>query len=174
MTKWKDADGKVITDEQLFSWISSETKSWKQGNEHELIVGVDSHLHGCIHYFITVVCLYRKGRGGFYYFKVNEQNRKEFKGTYPVRVRARMFHEASLAIETATEIQEKTGITPIIHLDASPASTGELSSMFSEELRGYAVGCGFEAVLKPWSFVASGVANKHTKVSSGRKNRHKK
>lgn len=173
MTKWKDADGKVITNEQLIQWVSEKTSSWKQGVEHELIVGVDSHLHGCTYHFITVVCLYHKGRGGYYYYKINEQNRKEYKGTYPVRVKSRMFHETSLAIETATEIQEKTGITPIIHLDASPPNSGELSSMFSEELKGYAVGCGFEAILKPWSFVASGVANKHTKVSA-RKNRMKK
>lgn len=174
MTKWKDADGKVITNEQLMSWVSDQTSSWKQGNEHELIVGVDSHLHGCIYHFITVVCLYRKGRGGYYYYKLTEQNRKEYKGTYPVRVKSRMFHEASLAIETATDIQEKTGITPIIHLDASPSDAGELSSTFSEELKGYAIGCGFEAILKPWSFVASGVANKHSKVSTARKNRTKK
>jgi len=174
MTKWKDADGKVITNEQLFSWISEQTASWKQGTEHELIVGVDSHLHSCTYQFITVVCLYRKGRGGFYYYSINEKNRKEFKGTYPVRVKSRMFHETSLAIETATEIQEKTGIAPVIHLDASPPNSGELSSMFSEELKGYVAGCGFEAILKPWSFVASGVANKHSKVSNRKRIKPKK
>ena len=163
MKLWKDADGNTISQEELFSWISRETKPWVNGGEYELIVGVDSHLHGYAYRFITVVCLYRKGRGGFYYYTISEQGRKEFKGTYPVRVKARMFHETTLAIEVATEIEEKTGKVPVVHIDASPANAGELTSMFSDELKGYVTASGFDAALKPWSFVASGIANKHTK-----------
>jgi predicted RNase H-related nuclease YkuK (DUF458 family) len=163
MKVWKDADGKTISEEELYSWVSKETKPWINNGEYELIVGVDSHLHGHVYHFISVVCLYRKGRGGFYYYNISEQNRKEFKGTYPVRVKARMFHETTLAIEVATQIQEKTGKIPVVHIDASPANAGELTSMFSDELKGYVTGSGFEAVLKPWSFVASGIANKHSK-----------
>lgn len=158
---WKDGDGKRVDDETLYTWINSSKN--KLEGDCELIVGVDSHLHGIAYRFITVICLYRKGRGGFYYYNISEQHRKEFRGTYPVRVKARMFHETTLAIEVATEIQEKTGLSPVIHLDASPPSAGELTSMFSDELKGYVVASGFEAVLKPWGFVASGIANKHSK-----------
>lgn len=161
MRIWKDADGKVVDDQTLYTWINSSKN--KLEGECELIVGVDSHLHGVEYRFITVVCLYRKGRGGFYYYHNSEQHRKTFKGTYPVRVKARMFHETTLAIELATEIQEKTGIVPVVHIDASPPDAGELTSMFSDELKGYVVASGFETVLKPWSFVASGIANKHSK-----------
>lgn len=161
MKSWKDADGKIIKEEAFYAWINSSKN--KLEGDSELIVGVDSHLHGMAYRFITVICLYRKGRGGFYYYNISEQHRKQFKGTYPVRVKARMFHETSLAIEIATEIQEKTGLCPVIHLDASPPNAGELTSMFSDELKGYVTASGFEAVLKPWGFVASGIANKHTK-----------
>lgn len=161
MNIWKDSDGNVINDEAFYAWVNSSKN--KLEGDSELIVGVDSHLHGVSYRFITVVCLYRKGRGGFYYYNVSEQHRKQFKGTYPVRVKARMFYETSLAIEIATEIQEKTGLSPVVHLDASPANTGELTSMFSDQLKGYVTASGFEAALKPWSFVASGIANKHSK-----------
>lgn len=161
MRTWKDADGKEIKDEAFYAWVNSSKN--KLEGDSELIVGVDSHLHGWTYRFITVVCLYRKGRGGFYYYNVSEQARKDFKGTYPVRVKARMFHETTLAIELATEILGKTGLTPVVHLDASPSNAGELTSMFSDQLKGYVAASGFEAVLKPWSFVASGIANKHTK-----------
>lgn len=163
MKKWKDPDGNVLTNEKLMEWVSKLNTS---NSTHELIVGVDSHLHKQTYHFITVVCLYEKGRGGYYYYNISECNRKLFKGTYPAKVRARMFHETSLAIETATEIQEATSKTPIIHIDVSPPNTKELSSAFSDELRGYVVSSGFEVVLKPWSFVASGVANKHSKTSN--------
>ena len=163
MNFWKDGDGKNITHEEFFEWINKECRSYFNSNEYELIVGVDSHLHGITYRFVTVVCLYRKGRGGFYYYTISEQSRREFKGTYPVRVKARMFHETTLAIEIANEIEEKTGRKPIVHIDASPPDTGELTSMFSDQLKGYVTASGFECILKPFAFVASGVANKHTK-----------
>ena len=74
-----------------------------------------------------------------------------------------MFYETTLAIEAATEILEKTELAPVVHIDASPPNAGELTSMFSEDLKGYVIASGFEGVLKPWSFAASGIANKHTK-----------
>ncbi len=161
MKNWKDADGTVVSNDHMIDWVKQNCPLYKQ--DYELIVGVDSHLHGNQYKFVAVVCVYYKGRGGFYYYTTSEQNRREFKGIYPARVKARMFHETSIAIELATEIQEKTGKTPVIHIDASPPNAGEVTSLFSDQLKGYVVASGFEAVLKPWSFVSSGIANKHSK-----------
>ena len=161
MKIWKDADGNVIDNDRMIAWIKENCLLYTQ--DYELIVGVDSHLHGHEYRFIAVVCIYRKGRGGFYYYTTSEQNRKEFKGIYSAKIRSRMFHETSIAIELATEIQEKTGKAPIVHIDASPQNAGEVTSLFSDQLKGYVISSGFEVVLKPWSFVSSGIANKHSK-----------
>ena len=161
MRTWKDADGKEVTDDAMYAWLDVEHN--KLTGDYELIVGTDSHLHSGMHRFITVVCIYRKGRGGFYYYTTSEQSKREYKGTYPVKVKQKLFHETTLAIELATEIQEKTGLTPVVHIDASPPGAGELTSMFSDQLRGYVSASGFEGVLKDWAFVASGIANKHSK-----------
>ena len=120
-------------------------------------------MHRQLYKFITVVCIYRKGRGGDYFYTVSHEHKKEFKGNYPTRVKARMFHETTLAIGIATEIQELTNLTPVVHIDASPQETGELTSMFSDQLKGYVVASGFECYIKPWSFVSSSIANKHSK-----------
>lgn len=161
MRVWKDADGNQVDDEVMYNWLAAERS--KLDGEYELVVGVDSHLHGYKYRFVSVVCVYRKGRGGFYYYTVSEQDRKEFKGTYPVRVRARMFHETSLAIELATEIQERIGRAPVVHIDASPSETGEVTSLFSDQLKGYATASGFECAIKPWAFASSCIADRHTK-----------
>jgi predicted RNase H-related nuclease YkuK (DUF458 family) len=161
MRVWKDADGNQVDDEVMYNWLAVERS--KLDGEYELVVGVDSHLHGYKYRFVSVVCVYRKGRGGFYYYTVSEQDRKEFKGTYPVRVRARMFHETSLAIELATEIQERIGRAPVVHIDASPPETGEVTSLFSDQLKGYATASGFECAIKPWAFASSCIADRHTK-----------
>lgn len=158
---WKDADGNIIDDDKLFDWINKSKNDI--ANTSELIVGTDSHLHKYNYRFVTVVCIYKKGRGGFYYYTTTEHNKKEFKGNYPARVRARMFHEASITIEVASKIQNETGQIPVIHVDASPPEAGEMTSLFSDQLKGYVTASGFECIIKPWSFVSSGIANKHTK-----------
>lgn len=160
---WKDADGKTLTDEGLYQWVKSSVKN--MNSEYELIVGVDSHRHKKFFQFITVVCVYRKGRGGYYFYKKSVRPASEYKGPYPVRVRTRMFYEASLALETAQNIFDHTEALPVIHLDASPPGGTEVTSAFSDQLSGYIVGSGFECVLKPWAFVASGIADKHSKSS---------
>lgn len=99
---WKDADGKTLTDEGLYQWVKSSVLG--MDSEYELIVGVDSHRHKKFFQFITVVCIYRKGRGGYYFYKKSVRPASDYKGTYPVRVRTRMFYEASLALETAQNI----------------------------------------------------------------------
>lgn len=159
MRIWKDADGNAVEEDQLYKWISESLAD----KEKQLIVGVDSHLHKHVYRFIAVVCLYKPGRGGFYYYTTTEQHKKEFKGNYPNRVKARMFHETSIAIELSNQIQETTELIPLIHVDASPPESGELTSMFSDQLKGYVTASGFECYIKPWSFVASGIANKHSK-----------
>ncbi len=159
MRNWKDADGNIIEEDELYSWISASTSD----KEKQLIIGVDSHLHKHVYRFITVVCLYKPGRGGFYYYTTTEQHKKEFKGNYPNRVKARMFHETSLAIDLGNQVLEITGQIPLIHVDASPPESGELTSLFSDQLKGYVTASGFECYIKPWSFVASGIANKHSK-----------
>lgn len=159
--KWIDPDGKIISYSSLIEWIKDSKISLNQ--DSELIIGTDSHLHKYLYRFITVVCIYKKGRGGNYFYTVSEQHKKEFKGNYPTRVKARMLHETSLAIEIATELQEITGYRPVIHLDASPPETGELTSAFSDQLKGYVIASGFECFIKPWSFVSSSIANKHSK-----------
>lgn len=159
MRNWTDADGNIIQENKLYSWISSSTSD----KEKQLIIGVDSHLHKNVYRFIAVVCLYKPGRGGFYYYTTTERHKKEFKGNYPNRVKARMFHETSLAIEHGNQILETTGQIPLIHVDASPPESGELTSLFSDQLKGYVTASGFECYIKPWSFVASGIANKHSK-----------
>lgn len=171
MKLWTDADGKQITEEELYAWVDRH-KNKLEGN-YELIVGVDSHLHGRTYQFITVACLYCKGRGGFYYYSISEQHKKEFKGSNTAKLTARMFYEASLAIELATELQEKTGVAPVVHIDVSPPEAGEDTSPFSDQIRGYVIASGFEAVRKPWSFVSSGIANKHSKIRYISKTREK-
>ena len=124
----------------------------------DLIVGTDSHIKGQIFRFPTVVCLHSHRMGGLYYYTVTNEPRSLFKGNQQFR----MFTEVEKSIEIGNLIEEKTGRKPIIHIDASKKGTGHFTSAFSDGLKGYAIGSGFEACLKPESFVANAISDRHS------------
>lgn len=164
---WKNSDGKKFPQEFVFDWVSA-TKLDRE-NEYQVIVGTDSHMHGRQFRFITVVCVYKTGKGGNYYYLENYEPRdryihnnergKKVKGNQKMR----MFNEVERSVALAEELFDKTGVLPVVHIDASPATMKEFTSAFSDQLKGYVTSQGFECVLKPDSFVANAVADKHTK-----------
>lgn len=163
---WKNYDQKKFSEDFVFDWVSS-TK-FDRENTYQVIVGTDSHMHGREFRFITVVCVYRVGKGGNYYYLETYEPRENYvQGARGKKVKGnqkmRMFVEVEKSISLADSLFEKTGVLPIIHIDASPFHKKEFTSAFSDQLKGYVTGAGYECVLKPDSFVANAVADKHTK-----------
>ena len=158
---WFDPESKVqITDQQLVEWITTKTDSDKKnGKETKLIVGTDSHIAGLNFRFITVVCLYTVGSGGYFYYT----RAFESKALYRKNQQFRMFQEVQKSIDVADFLVDITGQIPEIHIDASPKEAGEFTSSFSDSLKGYAVSAGYECALKPNSWAANAVADKYTK-----------
>jgi predicted RNase H-related nuclease YkuK (DUF458 family) len=157
---WKDPDNHVFgEDEKLLTWIKNHPKEDKFGNPVELAIGTDSHIHGHYFKFPSVVCLYEKGKGGMYYFTTSYEHRKHFKGQQQIR----MFQEVQKSVELAAWIEEQTGWKPEIHIDASPAGSGHFTAPYSDSLKGYATGYGFKAFVKPMSWCANAISDRHSK-----------
>lgn len=155
---WHHPDnGKVFEDSFIIDWITSSKKD--EDNEYKLIVGTDSHLHKLHYKFITVVCLYRVGKGGMFYRAISHAPREQFRGNQ----KGRMYYEAGISIETANWLVETTGYGPEIHLDVSPKHKGNFTSAFSDQLKGYVVSSGFEAVIKGSAWAASSIADHFSK-----------
>lgn len=154
---WFSPEGKKLEDEAILAWIAKANAD--KDNEYELIVGTDSHLHGREFRFVTVVCLYKKGKGGYYHYTTSYQPRQNYKGNQ----QARMFQEVSLSVDLANWLLDTTGMIPAVHIDASPKGSGHFTAAFSEQLRGVVLSHGFDCELKPESWVANAVADKHTK-----------
>lgn len=158
---WIDAEknetvSRRFSDEELVGWLKEKLSI--PGSE--LIVGTDSHRNGRWFRFISVVCIYTQGIGGFYFYTTFYKPRQEYKG----RQQVRMFKEAETSIEVANWLFEKTERIPVVHIDASPSDAGQFTSSFSDSLKGYVTSSGFQCVLKPEAIVASCVADRHTKV----------
>ena len=50
-----------------------------------------------------------------------------------------------------------------LHIDVSPFQSKTATSKFSDMLRGYVTGAGFECKLKPDAWASQSVADKHSK-----------
>jgi predicted RNase H-related nuclease YkuK (DUF458 family) len=130
-------------------------------SEWEVGVGTDSQIKGKHITFTTVICVYQRGKGGHYFFKNEEVCKKQFKSSSQA---PRMFEEVNKTVQVALEIEKLLAKKPLLHIDASKANNKEAyTSAISDQLKGYAIGFGFECVLKPDSYVASCIADRHSK-----------
>ena len=158
LSVWLNPDSETITKTQLFEWLKTQTKL-KQQEDLKLYVGTDSNIMGLRFRFISVVCLYTVGKGGNYFYSVNWKPREQYRGNQ----QARMFEEATISIDLATQIQEELGLKSEIHIDASPKEAKQFTSGFSDNLKSYVVSSGFDCKLKPDSIAAFTIADKHTR-----------
>lgn len=124
-----------------------------------VMVGTDSHSFGVNYHFVTVLCVYNVGKGGTYFYKSVLEPRKMYAGSQKMRLQ----DEVTKSLVVAFEIEQTLGIKPQVHIDASPPTSKEFSSAFSENLRGYVLSNGYDAILKPDSFVSNCIADKHTR-----------
>lgn len=162
-----------MSTEEVFEHVRKAQKESTGGLEAceiEVGIGTDSQIIGRNFRFVTVVCIYKKGKGGFYYYRPESLPREKYNVS---NQKLRMFDEVAKSIELSLKLKEETGVSPVIHIDASPTASDEFTSAFSDQLRGYAQSCGFKALIKPDSYVASGIADSHSKGKSARKERRR-
>ena len=164
---WKDSEGRRFSDEHVLGWVNKTR--WDKDHEYQVIVGTDSHMHGRTFRFITVACVYKVGKGGNYFYVETYEPRESYTGNQKGNKRIkgnqkmRMFTEVAKSLEIAEFLVERASVIPVVHIDASPSTLKHFTSSFSDQLKGYVMAAGFECVLKPESYVANAVADKHTK-----------
>lgn len=127
--------------------------------QYHLLIGTDSQpKNGSGTDFITAIIIHRIGVGGIYFWKSLLD--KKIKS-----LRVRIYQEATLSLFCAQEFVEKfknTGISKFnmeIHVDIG--NNGKTREMISE-IVGMIRGSGFAVKIKPESFGASKVADRHT------------
>jgi len=131
-----------------------------QGGKYELVVGTDSNGDKKAD-FVTAVIAYRVGKGGRYFWK------KTNGGKVYHTLRDRIYEEVTLSLGVAQDILGQLKSLNIkefpihdlqIHIDVG--QNGPTKDMIKEVV-GMVRGNGFKAKIKPNSFGASNVADKH-------------
>ncbi len=127
--------------------------------DYRLIVGSDSlPSNGNGSYLVTAIVLHRVGNGGIYFWQ-----RRVRRGLRTLR--DRMYAEALASISMAQRLERVTAMQTLvksnleIHVDVG--EEGPTREMI-HEIVGMIVGYGYNAKIKPDSFAASKVADRHT------------
>lgn len=158
---WQTEDGKKYTDAQVVTWIKSELEaSMNDGIQRYFAIGTDSQRHGLNYKFVKVIGVHRVGRGGYYIYSTEYEAKAPYKGKQNMR----MFREVEISCDLADWILENTEQVVEVHIDASPENKGEFTSRFSNQLVGYVESRGYKGLLKPESYIAACVSDRHAKT----------
>lgn len=147
-----------LTFEQMFEDMVTYVRGTPD-HPCKIIIGSDSHARDEGLLFVTAIILHRVGKGARYYYK----KKKQMKIT---SLRQKIFYETSLSLAAASRLAEKLALVGLektdleIHLDVG--QKGDTKDLI-REIVGMVVGSGFDAKIKPNSYGASKVADKHTK-----------
>ena len=130
-------------------------------NGSKVFIGTDSFIANKKVCFASAVCLY----GGtvpsrYFFFKQNMASKQ-----YSALV-SRITEETRRSVEIGCLLMDEYGFDPTkieLHLDVSPFSAGNATSKFSDMLKGYVQGYGFDYRLKPEAWASQSIADKHSK-----------
>jgi|TARA_R110000824_G_scaffold180852_1_gene361394 predicted RNase H-related nuclease YkuK (DUF458 family) len=151
---WKDGSSENIAFYEIIQKIKTHNK--KKG---QVFIGTDSHIKQGKCTFTTSIVLLgaEEQAGGIYFYNKEKYNE-------PTLFYNRILKEAEKSINLAIKISEICPSTNLeIHMDVSPEEKNEKTSKMAKMLMGYATGSGFKCKIKPDSFAATTVADKHTK-----------
>lgn len=126
--------------------------------EYEIIVGCDSQKHKHVLY-IPAIVIRRVGNGGIYFY-CKEIDRKR------IDMATRLITETYYSVMVATVLRERLEPLGLGHLFKEVHADINLknkSSKVAKTVTGMIMGYGFEAVIKPDGYVASYIADRHSK-----------
>lgn len=152
---WKRG-GRQINWEKLLEDIESLSS-----HPHTLVVGSDSQPFRDGTVMVTAVCFICEERShhGRYYFM------RQIIPAHHNNLYLRLYDEVMASIQVALRIRDNVvGVDISIHIDASEKESKASSGRLSKGLVNMALGYGFSSVeIKPDSWAASSVADRHTK-----------
>ena len=127
--------------------------------KYEIIVGTDSQkIENNKYDFVSALIIHRVGWGGIYFWKRLIQDKK-------ISLKERIYQEATMSLTTSENFVnffKTNGISKYniqIHVDIG--HNGETRDLITEVV-GMIRGSGYEVKIKPDSYGASKVADKHT------------
>lgn len=128
----------------------------------KIFIGTDSFVSSNKVCFASAVCLHGEHLKSRYFFFKDFESKKSFEKSLVSRIT----EETRRSIEIGCLLMDEYGFKPTsleLHLDVSPFSLGNATSKFSDMLKGYVQGYGFDYRMKPDAWASQSIADKHSK-----------
>ena len=146
---WNDPSGNQYTIEEVVSYIDNGTS---------IFIGSDSQLVGGKWNFATAICIYRKGKGGRFFYKRDKREKTTYK-SLDVRLMDEV-HGSVMVADLIRELNPNAEITIHSDIASDPESS---SNRIAKLAQSYVTGMGYESIIKPEAWAASAVADKISK-----------
>ena len=154
--KWITGSGNQIDFYEILKIIKNHTILGSK-----IFIGTDSFVSRKSVCFATAICLYGSELGNRYFFFKETKKEKPFAALV-----SRITEETRRSIEIGCFLTQEYNFNPEdieLHLDVSPFTAGTATSKFSDMLKGYVQGYGFDYRLKPDAWASQSIADKHSK-----------
>ena len=167
--EFRTGDGKRVNYAEMVAIIAKYIKQNPEA-DYEITVGTDSQNHDKTK-MVEVIAVCRVGNGGIFFYRVEFMDKI-------MDLRQKIYEETSRSLENAhgllDEIYlqivesdesfdlEKLNIHFVVHCDIGRSRKSK-TRVLVQEIMGWVEAEGFECVIKPDSYTASGIANKFSK-----------
>lgn len=167
--EFRTGDGKRVNYVKMVAIIANYIKQ-NPDADYEITVGTDSQNHDKTK-MVEVIAVCRVGNGGIFFYRVEYMDKI-------MDLRQKIYEETSRSLENAhgllDEIYlqivesdedfdlEKLNIHFVVHCDIGRSRKSK-TRVLVQEIMGWVEAEGFECVIKPDSYTASGIANKFSK-----------
>jgi len=153
---WTTGSNKNLDFKEIINIIKSNVNSGSN-----IFVGSDSFTSGGKVCFASTICLHGGNLPSRYFFYKEKENSKNY-----TTLVQRITEETRRSIELAELLFITYDFDPElieVHIDVSPFHTKQGTSKFSDMLKGYVNGYGFDCKIKPNAWASQSVADKHSK-----------
>ena len=127
--------------------------------DYQLVIGTDSEGNGKID-FVTAIVIYRKGKGGRYFWR-------KFSEEKNLHLRQKIYEEVNSSLQTSQDLLkvlnkywQKEDLKSALEIHIDIGENGPTKELI-KELVGMVLGFGFNPKIKPESYGASLVADRH-------------
>lgn len=155
LASWHTGSGFSVDKDVLLCAVKDSYR-----NSGKIYIGTDSHRAGKNFIFATVICLHGAvdQQGGNYFFLRRKRKKSMFSS-----LQQRLLFETSCSVEIANYLKDM-GVKNIeVHVDCSPKDASHQSGRSADLLRGYVTSCGFGCEIKPDSWAAHSIADRHAR-----------
>lgn len=148
---WTDASGVKISIEDIVKLIND--------SGCDVYVGSDSNPARVPFVLAISIAIVKTGKFALYYYV----RHKPWEDAKKPTIRERLEREVYSSCLTADMLRGKCpNVNIVVHADVNPAKESR-SGKFATQLQNYIKGYGFEGYIKPDSWAASAIADKHAK-----------